>query len=70
MISHPFIIPIRNNIPRKIILKIMEEEKSRDIVVQKAVSYNYKIEDVEKVLEELIANGLVLSPRYGILKRA
>ena len=55
---------------RRRLLSMIGEECSREIVIQNAVSQGYKIENIEEVLEELIANGFVTTPKYGILKKA
>lgn len=53
---------------RKILLEIIEEESSRDIIFKRGASKGYEIELIEEVIEELMAHGLIHSPRHGILK--
>ena len=54
---------------RRTLLSIIEEESSREVVIQRAISLGFRPEDIEDVLEELMANGMILTPRYGSLKR-
>jgi hypothetical protein len=55
---------------RRSLLKAIEEESSRDVVIQRMVCLGYEIDNIENVIEELMINGLIISPIYGKLKKA
>ena len=54
---------------RRALLSIIEEENSRDKVLQRAISMGFSPEDIEATLDELISKGLVISPTFGVLKK-
>jgi hypothetical protein len=54
---------------RRTLLILIDVESSRERVIELAQERGYGIEDIEIVLEELVANGLVIVPIYGVLKK-